>query len=115
MSTEKMSCKLAESEKIERAKAATEMVAEYREKEDRRKLHAKAEGDELKTLRSKLEEASRAAREGWEYREIETDVRPNVATREIETFRLDTLERIRVRRMTADEEERYLQTSLRMD
>jgi hypothetical protein len=37
-----------------------------------------------------------------------------MATREIETFRLDTMERIRVRRMTAEEEERWLQTELRL-
>ncbi|MBL8600331.1 MAG: hypothetical protein JNK72_00260 [Myxococcales bacterium] len=109
---QRLPCKLSEYDKAQRAKLATQLIAEYRSKEDAQKLAAKEANLELKTLRSTLEEAARASREGIETRDVETREQPVFESWEMETVRLDTMEVIDRRPMTKEEHARYRQGTL---
>lgn len=110
--TEMLSCRLSESEKIERAKTTTELLKEHDTKEELQKARAKAAGDELKTIRAKMQEAGRAAREGHEVREVTIDEKPNIATQKMEIYRRDTGELLRTRKMSELEVDRFVQMRL---
>ncbi|MEZ4395054.1 MAG: hypothetical protein R3A48_28585 [Polyangiales bacterium] len=113
MGTERLTCKLTNEERDARAHESTVLVKDYKAIEDRKSLTAKTLGAELKELRAKMEEASRAARDGHEEREVEVETRVNVMDYTIETWRLDTGELVRVRAMTDEERTRHRQQRLR--
>lgn len=98
MTTERLVCNLTVPEKIDRAQKATELLGEY-----------------VKELRSSLDEAGRASREGWEYREVEVRERPKPANRTVEVVRMDTDEVVRSRPMTEVEWKRWRQPELLSD
>lgn len=113
MSTERLPCNLNDGERVERARASTELLAEYSSKEAHAKSAAATARAELKTLRTSLEEAARAAREGWEYQEVEVIERPSGGLRRMmDTVRMDTGEVIRSRAMTEEELRRFVQPRL---
>lgn len=112
MTTERLVCNLTISEKIDRAQKATELLGEYGQKEREAKAAAATRSAELKELRSSLDEAGRASREGWEYREVEVRERPSRTERVVEVLRCDTEEVIRTRPMTKEESDRWRQPSL---
>lgn len=109
---ELLSCRLTETEKIERAKATADLLKQYEDKEALQKEHAKRVSDELKTLRAQMVEAGRASREGHEERWVPVDDKPNVERMKMESYRRDTGELLRTRKMTDDEIERYVQLRL---
>ncbi len=113
MGTERLTCKLTEEERNTRARESTELVKEYKVIEERKALTSKSLGAELKELRAKLDEKSRAAREGHEAREVEVETRTNVVDLTVETWRLDTRELVRARAMTDEERARARQGWLR--
>lgn len=108
MATERLSCKLTLAERELRARETTEMLAEVAKR-------AKTAKAEIEEVNSKLIEAARAAREGWEQREVEIEVRPNNADLTVETWRLDTGELVRVRVMSDEEKRRARQPRLLKD
>lgn len=112
MTTERLVCNLTVPEKIDRAQKATELLGEYGQKEREAKAAAATRSAELKELRSSLDEAGRASREGWEYREVETRERVRFEKRVVEVYRCDTDEVIRTRPMTEDEVRKHRQLSL---
>lgn len=112
MATERLVCNLTMTEKIDRAQKATEMLGEYGSKEKAFKAEAAANSAELKALRVELDEAARASREGWEYREVETRERVRFEKRIVEVYRVDTDEVLRARPMTEDEVKRHRQLTL---
>lgn len=112
MTTERLVCNLTVPEKIDRAQKATELLGEYGQKEREAKAAAATRSAELKELRSSLDEAGRASREGWEYREVEVRERPSRTERVVEVLRCDTEEVIRTRPMTKEESDRWRQPSL---
>jgi len=107
-----LSCRLTETERIERAKATTDLLKQYEDREELQKEHAKRASEELKSLRAKMVEAGRASREGHEERWVPVDERPNVERMKMESYRRDTGELLRTRKMTDDEVERYVQMRL---
>lgn len=113
MGTERLTCKLTEEERNQRAHESTVMVKNYKVIEERKSLTAKSLGAEMKELRAKMEEASRAARDGHEEREVEVETRTNVVDLTVETWRLDTHELVRARAMTDEERARARQPRLR--
>ena len=106
MPTEKLSCDLTEMEKIDRARKATELLAQYSSKEASAKAGASANRAELKEVRATMEEAGRAAREGWEYREVEVHERPDWVSMSVTVIRTDTGETVRTRPMNDTERNR---------
>ncbi len=112
MTKERLVCNLTVPEKIDRAQKATELLGEYGQKEREAKAAAATRSAELKELRSSLDEAGRASREGWEYREVEVRERPKPANRTVEVVRMDTDEVVRSRPMTEAEWKRWRQPDL---
>lgn len=115
MATERLPCKLTESERIDRARESTQILADYTEKEALAKSDASAHRTRLKELRTKLDETARASRDGYEYREVETYERPDPSKLTIDTWRSDTGELVRSRPMNDDEKRRVRQPSLLKD
>ncbi len=113
MPTERLTCRLSSEERDARAHQSTVLVKDYKAVEDRKSLTAKSLGAEMKELRAKMEEASRAARDGHEEREVEVETRTNVVDLTVETWRLDTHELVRARAMTDEERARARQGWLR--
>ena len=110
--TEFLSCRLTETERIERARATTDLLKSYEEKEALQKEHAKRVSEELRGLRAKMVEAGRASREGHEERWVPVDEKPNIERMKMESYRRDTGELLRTRKMTDDEIERHVQMRL---
>ena len=110
--TELLSCRLTEMEKVERAKTTADLLKQYEDREALQKEHAKRVSEELKSLRAKMVEAGRASREGHEERWVPVDEKPNVPRMLMESYRRDTGELLRTRKMTDDEVERYVQMRL---
>lgn len=115
MTTERLSCTLTVPEKIDRAQKATELLGEYGTKEKAFKAAAATNAATLKTLRGELDEAARASREGWEYREVEVRDRVVPARLIVEIVRMDTDEVVRARPMTEAEKKHWRQPELLKD
>jgi len=114
MPTMELPCKLTEFEKITRAKEATGLVGEYAQKEEALKAMSAEKRAELKSLRTRIDETSRAAREGIETRPVEVIEEPNLSNFTMDKTRTDTGEVISSRPMTAEETQRHRQTTLRL-
>lgn len=114
MATMDLPCELSEFEKITRAKEATGLVGEYAQKEEALKAYSAEKRAELKSLRARIDETSRAAREGIETRPVEVIEEPNLASFTMDTTRADNGKVISSRPMTAEETQRHRQTTLRL-
>lgn len=114
MPTMDLPCELSEFEKITRAKEATGLVGEYAQKEEALKAYSAEKRAELKSLRARIDETSRAAREGIETRPVEVIEEPNLASFTMDTTRADNGKVISSRPMTAEETQRHRQTTLRL-
>lgn len=109
MATERLTCKLSDRERDVRAREGAELVKEFKAKEEYKSRVSKTLGAELKEVRARMEEASRAAREGHEEREVEVETRNNLEDLTIETWRLDTMEIVRAVGMTDEQKRRHRQ------
>lgn len=112
MATMDLPCKLTQFERITRAQEATGLVGEYSAKEDALKVMSAEKRAELKSLRARIDETSRAAREGIETREVEVREEPNLGAFTMDKVRCDTGEVVSSRPMTGEEITRHRQMRL---
>ena len=103
MRTESLPCKLTPEEKTEVGSTLSERINELaalqeENKEARREAKAKENN-----LQAEIRDLAHKRRTGKEYREVEIEDRDNWPQRSIETYRMDTGERIHTRGMTRAE------------
>jgi hypothetical protein len=94
---------LTEAEKLERASKAAGISKKYCEVEAVKKERTSELGRELKTLRAEKEQLLEAVRTGIEIQHVEIEERRNDTAATIDTYRLDTGEKIFSRPQTPDE------------
>lgn len=112
MPTETLPVMLSQEERNMKARNVTALLKQCREIEMKAKSAAAAYKEEMKELRTKIDEESEKAHQGYEEREVEVKNVPNADTFTIDIVRLDTEERVRSRPMTEDEMRATCQPSL---
>lgn len=96
---ETLKCSLNDHEKIEKGDRLAELVRVRNETDEKRKRDNSRLQDRIKGITAEIEQIAEAVELGWEYREVECELRYDYEHALTRKIRLDTYEEIQVRAM----------------
>lgn len=106
--TKNLKCKLSREEVEQRAARMADVESDIRSVEEHRKSVVADLNGRKKALDSELATLGRQVREHAEYRDVECSMRPDYEAGIMETVRLDTEERVDVRKLYDSERQEQL-------